>query len=378
MRIVQNSRRTWRVDISSRKVELEEVNPHLRGRRVENQLVKATPSSPNRDSNLDLPVLSSRAQHDKRPEIIKKSGYPVEVHHVTTEDGYIVTLHRLPRRMSVKAPTLVQHGIFHSSADSIISGPNSGLADMTVEKLIKEDDLTHCGTTFHDSRVNLHSAANIKGRKKKAQKCYTLPLDHRPPGYLTSHCYLHYRPDALLFLQLGYSLYDAGYDVWLGNSRGNYYSRKHVNMTKSDPKFWDFSWHDMGVHDIPAVIDYILDHTGHKDLFFIGHSMGCAMFFVGMAAKPRYNDKIRVMFGLGPASYMHNGKSSLTTSIFKGLHYKARDFERLNIHEFLPRVPGWGRLALSICKDNHLTQPICRGGLSLMGGNNPENINMVR
>nr|CAD7571522.1 unnamed protein product [Timema californicum] len=61
------------------------------------------------------------------PEIIKKSGYPVEVHHVTTEDGYIVTLHRLPRRMSEKAPTLVQHGIFHSSADSIISGPNSGL-----------------------------------------------------------------------------------------------------------------------------------------------------------------------------------------------------------------------------------------------------------
>nr|CAD7571521.1 unnamed protein product [Timema californicum] len=237
---------------------------------------------------------------------------------------------------------------------------------MTVEKLIKEDDLTHCGTTFHDSRVNLHSAANIKGRKKK--KCYTLTLDHRPPDHLTSHCYLHYRPDTLLCLQLGYSLYDAGYDVWLGNSRGNYYSRKHVNMTKSDPKFWDFSWHDMGVHDIPAVIDYILDHTGHKDLFFIGHSMGCAMFFVGMAAKPRYNDKIRVMFGLGPASYMHNGKSSLTTSIFKGLHYKARDFERLNIHEFLPRVPGWGRLALSICKDNHLTQPICRGGLSLMGG----------
>nr|CAD7199334.1 unnamed protein product [Timema douglasi] len=48
------------------QVELEEVNPHLRGGRVENHLGKATPSSPDRDSNLDLPVLSSRAQHDKR------------------------------------------------------------------------------------------------------------------------------------------------------------------------------------------------------------------------------------------------------------------------------------------------------------------------
>nr|CAD7395121.1 unnamed protein product [Timema poppensis] len=46
------------------KIELEDVNPHLRGGRVENHLGKTTPSSPDRDSNLDLPVLSSRAQHD--------------------------------------------------------------------------------------------------------------------------------------------------------------------------------------------------------------------------------------------------------------------------------------------------------------------------
>nr|CAD7589086.1 unnamed protein product [Timema genevievae] len=38
-------------------LNLEEVNPHLRGGRVENHLGKTTPSSPDRDSNLDLPVL---------------------------------------------------------------------------------------------------------------------------------------------------------------------------------------------------------------------------------------------------------------------------------------------------------------------------------
>nr|CAD7427973.1 unnamed protein product [Timema monikensis] len=48
------------------KVELEEVNPNLCGGRVENHLGKTTPSSPDRDSNLNLPVLSSRAQHDKQ------------------------------------------------------------------------------------------------------------------------------------------------------------------------------------------------------------------------------------------------------------------------------------------------------------------------
>nr|CAD7432000.1 unnamed protein product [Timema monikensis] len=56
------------------KVELEEVNPHLRGGRVENNLGKTTPSSPARDSNLDLPVLSSRAQHDKRVSQLRHRG----------------------------------------------------------------------------------------------------------------------------------------------------------------------------------------------------------------------------------------------------------------------------------------------------------------
>nr|CAD7431280.1 unnamed protein product [Timema monikensis] len=56
------------------KVELEEVNPHLRGGRVENHLGKTTPSSPDRDSNLDLPVLSSQAQHDKHVSQLRHRG----------------------------------------------------------------------------------------------------------------------------------------------------------------------------------------------------------------------------------------------------------------------------------------------------------------
>nr|CAD7441567.1 unnamed protein product [Timema bartmani] len=45
-------------------LNLEEVNPHLRGERVENHLGKTAPSSPDRDLNLDFPVLGGRAQHD--------------------------------------------------------------------------------------------------------------------------------------------------------------------------------------------------------------------------------------------------------------------------------------------------------------------------
>nr|CAD7414064.1 unnamed protein product [Timema poppensis] len=56
------------------KVELEEVKPHSCGGRVENHLGIITPSSPDRDSNLDLPVLSSQAQHDKRVSQLRHRG----------------------------------------------------------------------------------------------------------------------------------------------------------------------------------------------------------------------------------------------------------------------------------------------------------------
>nr|CAD7407226.1 unnamed protein product [Timema cristinae] len=52
----------------------QEVNPHLRGGRVENHLEKTIPSSPDRDSILDLPVLSSRAKHDKRVSQLRHRG----------------------------------------------------------------------------------------------------------------------------------------------------------------------------------------------------------------------------------------------------------------------------------------------------------------
>nr|CAD7257194.1 unnamed protein product [Timema shepardi] len=49
------------------------MNPHLRGGRVENHLGKTPPSSPDQDSKLDLPVLSSRAQHDKRVQEMEQT-----------------------------------------------------------------------------------------------------------------------------------------------------------------------------------------------------------------------------------------------------------------------------------------------------------------
>jgi predicted alpha/beta hydrolase len=57
----------------------------------------------------------------------------------------------------------------------------------------------------------------------------------------------------------------AGYDVWLGNSRGNTYSCANTmyDPWKNEKKFWDFDWADMGMKDLPASFDYITEKTGH-------------------------------------------------------------------------------------------------------------------
>nr|CAD7573019.1 unnamed protein product [Timema californicum] len=75
----------------NRTVELEEVNPHLRGGGVEKHFGKTTLSSPDRDLNLDLPVLSSRAQHDKRVSQLRHRdvGYLVNVNFVTLAVNWI-------------------------------------------------------------------------------------------------------------------------------------------------------------------------------------------------------------------------------------------------------------------------------------------------
>lgn len=67
-----------------------------------------------------------------------------------------------------------------------------------------------------------------------------------------------------------------GYDVWLGNSRGNTFSQKHVSLDAFDQaaQYWDFSWTEMGMKDLPASFDYISEQTGYPKIAYVGHSQG--------------------------------------------------------------------------------------------------------
>lgn len=55
------------------------------------------------------------------------------------------------------------------------------------------------------------------------------------------------------------------------------------------------SWDEIGDYDIPATINYVLKETGRSKLSFIGHSLGCGVFFIAMVKHPELNAKIDVM-----------------------------------------------------------------------------------
>lgn len=62
------------------------------------------------------------------PQIIKRHGYPSESHIVTTLDGYLLTLFRIPGTRDGKRggqPVLLQHGLAADSAPWVICDNNS-------------------------------------------------------------------------------------------------------------------------------------------------------------------------------------------------------------------------------------------------------------
>ena len=54
-------------------------------------------------------------------------------------------------------------------------------------------------------------------------------------------------------------LYEAGYDVWLGNNRGTSHGLRHVmhHHEEDAEKFWNWSFAEMGTRDIPAMLKTI-------------------------------------------------------------------------------------------------------------------------
>jgi lysosomal acid lipase/cholesteryl ester hydrolase len=79
----------------------------------------------------------------------------------------------------------------------------------------------------------------------------------------------------------------------------------NATIRTSDYQMFYFvcSFHEMGLFDIPAIINHILEVNGSSSLYYIGHSMGCTVYFTSMCLHPEYNSKIKAMIALAPAMY---------------------------------------------------------------------------
>ncbi|KAL1958683.1 hypothetical protein VTO42DRAFT_4026 [Malbranchea cinnamomea] len=182
-------------------------------------------------------------------ELCELYGYEAEEHIVQTKDGYLLGLHRLPWRKNE-------------------TGLNVKSGEHSVQKRV----------------VYLHH-----GLLMNSEVWVCLTEEQR--------C-------------LPFRLVELGYDVWLGNNRGNKYSKKSTRFSPSSTAFWNFSMDQFAFHDIPDSIEYILSVTGQTSLSYIGFSQGTAQAFATLSIHPALNRKIDVFIGLAPAmspAGLHNG-----------------------------------------------------------------------
>lgn len=116
---------------------------------------------------------------------------------------------------------------------------------------------------------------------------------------------------------LPFALVEQGYDVWLGNNRGNKYSKKSIRYSPTSVNFWNFSIDDFAFHDIPNTIDYILSTTGQPSLSYIGFSQGTAQAFATLSIHPTLNDKVEVFIALAPAMSPPGLANGIVASLVK-------------------------------------------------------------
>lgn len=173
---------------------------------------------------------------------------------------------------------------------------------------------------------------------------------------------------------LGFILADAGFDVWMGNSRGNTYARQHMKLDADSKLFWNFTYIEMALHDLPATVDYILHVTGKEKLAYVGHSQGTLMGFVGFSYYKALARKISVAVMMAPVAFVTHMSSP-------PLAYLA-SFSSIDLlytmggKDFFSAVPGYATdIFASLC-DSH--PMVCKNAYMGIVGYNPKNLNGSR
>ncbi|CAG2172360.1 unnamed protein product, partial [Oppiella nova] len=111
---------------------------------------------------------------------------------------------------------------------------------------------------------------------------------------------------------LAFTLSACGYDVWLPNFRGTTYSMGHLIL---DPVFnqtyWQYTFTELGLYDVPAVVQYVLRVTDKSSVAYIGHSLGSTAMFIQLSLIPEFERLVKPFIALAPFVFMSHMTSTL-------------------------------------------------------------------
>ncbi|XP_074029937.1 gastric triacylglycerol lipase isoform X2 [Leptinotarsa decemlineata] len=101
-------------------------------------------------------------------------------------------------------------------------------------------------------------------------------------------------------ISLARLLGDLGYDIWMLNFRGTWYSKGHINLKSTDKDYWQFNLDDLGVHDVRSIVKLVYEKT-NRQAIYIGYSMGTTSFFIYSSSFPdETKNYLKGMVALAP------------------------------------------------------------------------------
>lgn len=162
---------------------------------------------------------------------------------------------------------------------------------------------------------------------------------------------------------LAFMLADKGFDVWMGNNRGNTYSPCQNDAC------WAFTYDEMAVYDLPTFINFVLNTTGHKTLSYVGHSEGTTQAFAGFSFDPKLGEKVNLFVALSPVVYVNHQKSPLVNWLVK--LDAAQIFALFGLKSFLPSSWILKDIAKLFC-DGGIFTDVCEDVIFALCGTDPE------
>lgn len=297
---------------------------------------------------------------DGRALVLSK-GYPFEDHYVMTPDCYTLRMFRIPAGRRNQVPPM----------------PRAPDDPTTQPKSNSESQSSSSSSTVSGSGAQ--QAANIISQLKSSQ--VPMPFTNGPgkPVVMLQHGVLDSADSFIINSaeqSLGFLLADAGFDVWLGNTRGNKYSRNSTCYNPDswiDHRFWDWSFDEMAQFDLPSQVKYALAVSGQKQLTLIAHSQGSTQTLVNFMSSQTVAPLINAFIALAPVFYMRHTKSIL----LKGMATMHLDtaISLMRVHELLPDNKLWRLVTPRACK--HASW-MCSFGIFLMCGYDVTDIDVNR